>query len=78
MDNDLGSSISRGGRSCIGRAVIDHQDIIELHKRAPDNIGNMFFFQISGNDRRDRLPSIVSSGGTAILADYRVEIRRVI
>ena len=56
MDNDFGSRISRGGRSGIGRAVIDHQDIIELLKRAPDNIGDMFFFEISGNDRRDRLP----------------------
>ena len=56
MDDDFRSRISRGGRGRIGRAVIDHQDMIELLERAPDHIGDMFFFEISGNDRRDRRP----------------------
>src|SRR6266446_4900358 len=54
MDNDLRSRILRASRGCIWRAVINHQNIVELLKRAPDNIGNVLFLEVSGNDRRHR------------------------
>jgi hypothetical protein len=56
MDDHLRARLSRGFRGRVGRAVVDHQHVIKLLQRSPDNVRDMFFFEVSRNDGGDRRP----------------------
>ena len=54
MHDDFGSGIARGGRGRVGGAIVDNENAIEPLARPADNFSDMFFFEVSGNGRRDR------------------------
>jgi hypothetical protein len=54
VNNDICASITRGFRGRVGRSVVNDKNVIELLERSPRDLGNVFFFEVSGNDRRDR------------------------
>ncbi len=54
MNNDFGSGLTRVRCGRIRRSVVDDQDMVQLLERTPDNVGNVFFLQVSRYDRRDR------------------------
>jgi hypothetical protein len=52
MNDHFRAGFTRAIRRFISRTVVDNQNVVELLTRSSNDIANMLFFVVSGNDRR--------------------------
>ena len=51
MNDYFRAGHARVSAGLVGRAVIDHENMVQLGPRPQDNFADVFFLVVSGNDR---------------------------